>query len=301
MRVAVKVAVAVAVGIVACLLASLSFFWSRRNLFADNRLELFDIGRKSTNPCRKLFGRHGVHAHHHSEFCLVDIDLGNVHRDGFGGVQEFCDGCCCLLDRLVLEFLDEFGRNRKSVAAGQLNDFVDVSKGGTHDNGVVSVFFVVVVDFRHRDHTGIGCRLESWKVFVFGQFFFFVVIHDASDKGRNKGDAHLGAGNGLGQAKNECQVAGDSLCFQDLGGLNALPGGGNLDEDAGLVDSLFLVELDEGSGLFDGRLGVKGKTGVDLRRDVSGNDLGDLDSKVYRDLVLLNCAMNECMKWNGIK
>ena len=187
---------------------------------------------------------------------------------------------------LVLELFDEAGRNGQSVAAAQFRDLVDAAEGRTHDNGAVPVFLVVVVDFRHADNAGILGGRESLERGILFEFLYLVKIHDAAYKRRDERGTGLGTGNGLRQGENKGQVAGDALLFQYLGGPDSLPGGGDLDEDAGFVDPLFLVELDELAGLCDGRSGIERETGVDLGGDISGDDLGDFDSKIDGDLVL---------------
>ena len=76
------------------------------------------------------------------------------------------------------------------------------------------------------------------------------------------------------------------LGLQDVGSLDALPGGGDLDEDALLGDADLLVELDDVQGLVDRGLGVEGEAGVDLGGDLAGDDLQDLlaelDEKVIQ-------------------
>jgi hypothetical protein len=64
-----------------------------------------------------------------------------------------------------------------------------------------------------------------------------VPVEDAADEGRDEGDLGLGAGDGLVQAEEQGQVAVDALLLEDLGGLDALPGGGDLDEDASRGDA----------------------------------------------------------------
>lgn len=73
--------------------------------------------------------------------------------------------------------------------------------------------------------------------------------HDTADEGRDEGDASLGAGDGLAEAEEEGEVAVDALLLEVAGGLDALPGRGDLDENAVLVDADRLVESDQGLGL----------------------------------------------------
>jgi hypothetical protein len=75
------------------------------------------------------------------------------------------------------------------------------------------------------------------------------------------------------------------LRLQDVGGLDTLPGGGDLDKDTVLGDALLLVELDDVKGLVDGSLGVEGPTSIDLSGDLAGDDLEDLLAELNEKVV----------------
>ena len=62
--------------------------------------------------------------------------------------------------------------------------------------------------------------------------------------------------------------------------LDTLPGRGDLDEDALLLDADGFVEGDELLSLGLGRLLVEGQTGVDLGRDTAGDDLQNLRAEL---------------------
>ena len=66
---------------------------------------------------------------------------------------------------------------------------------------------------------------------------FLVPVEDAADEGRDERDAGLGCGDGLVQAEEQRQVAVDAFLLQHFGGADALPGGGDLDEDAVAADA----------------------------------------------------------------
>jgi hypothetical protein len=135
-----------------------------------------------------------------------------------------------------------------------------------------------------------------------------VPVENAADKGRDEEGAGLSGGDGLDLGEHEGQVAVDAvLGLQDLGGLDALPCRGELDEDALLIDALLLVELvllvtsceslnnytyvNDAQGLVYGGLGVEGETRVDLGGDLSGynleNFLAELDQQVVKRAVNL--------------
>jgi hypothetical protein len=58
------------------------------------------------------------------------------------------------------------------------------------------------------------------------------------------------------QAEEQRQVAVDAFLLQDLGGLDAFPGGGDLDQHALAADAGLVVLRDDVAGLLDGGLSV---------------------------------------------
>lgn len=69
-------------------------------------------------------------------------------------------------------------------------------------------------------------------------------VKDTTNEGGDKEGAGLCGGDGLGQGEEQGQVGVDAVvALQDLGGLDALPCGGDLDQNALLGDTLLLVEL----------------------------------------------------------
>jgi len=90
----------------------------------------------------------------------------------------------------------------------------------------------------------------------------------------------------LAKGEEKGQVAVDTLdSLQVLGSLDALPGGGDLDENAVLVDTGLLVEADDLLCLGDGSLLVEGETSIDLSGDATRDDLEDLNTKIDEKLV----------------
>ena len=129
-------------------------------------------------------------------------------------------------------------RDGQVVAAGKLGDLARVAEGGAHDNGLVAKLLVVVKDALDRGDAGV--LLLGVLLLVVG----LVPVEDAADKGGDEEGVGLGGGDGLDEGKHERQVAVDAVvALEDLGGLDALPCGGDLDEDAVLGNALLLVEL----------------------------------------------------------
>ena len=79
-----------------------------------------------------------------------------------------------------------------------------------------------------------------------------------ADEGRDEGNTSLRTRNGLREAEEEGEVTVDAVVALELaGGLDTLPGRGDLDEDALLLDTDGLVERDEFLRLLLGRLLVE--------------------------------------------
>lgn len=99
-------------------------------------------------------------------------------------------------------------------------------------------------------------------------------VEDSADKGRDEGDLGLGTGNGLDKGEEQGQVAVNAVLGLELSSsLDTLVGGGDLDEDSLLGDTLGLVEIDELESLLDGGVLVERESGVDLGGDSAGDDL----------------------------
>lgn len=126
------------------------------------------------------------------------------------------------------------------VAASELSDLTSVAERGTHDDGLVAVLLVVVEDGLDGGDTG---------VFLLGVVLLgggLEPVEDAADEGGDEVGTGLGGADGLDGREHEGQVAVNAVvALEDLGGLDALPGGGDLDEDAVLLDTLLLVQLCE--------------------------------------------------------
>jgi hypothetical protein len=136
------------------------------------------------------------------------------------------------------------GRQLQSPEDSKVGTYV--TEGGPHNDRVVSVLLVVVVDLGDTDNTGVG-----GTVVVAVGLVLLVPVEDPSDEGGDEGDASLGAGNGLGEAEQEREVAVDARLGLELArSLDTLPGGSDLDQDPVLGDADLLVEGNEGVGLY---------------------------------------------------
>ena len=77
----------------------------------------------------------------------------------------------------------------------------------------------------------------------------------------------------------------NALLFQDLGGFDAFPGGGDLDEDAIAADAGLAIEADQLAGFGDRGFGVKAQAGIDLGGDAAGDDFEDLLAEGDADFI----------------
>lgn len=205
------------------------------DLLAEDVLEGDGVGGELADALGELVDGHGVLVEVEAEESLVlevglllDVELGDVLS-----LQLLGNGVLA-----VVEGLEEVRGNGEVVAASELGDLADVAEGGAHDDGVVVVLLVVVEDVDNRLDTGV----------VLGGVLLLGVglepVEDAANEGRDEVGTGLGGGNGLDEREHEGQVAVDAvLALELVGGLDALPGRGELDQDTGLVNAGLLVEL----------------------------------------------------------
>lgn len=93
------------------------------------------------------------------------------------------------------------------------------SERGTHDNGVVPMNLVVVVNLGHTLNPRVGRSLV-----LPGRVVLLVPIQDTSNEGRNESDASLRASDGLTEPEQEGEVAVDLVDALELAcGLDSLP------------------------------------------------------------------------------
>mmetsp|Transcript_7486 Transcript_7486/g.16559 ORF Transcript_7486/g.16559 Transcript_7486/m.16559 type:complete len:275 (+) Transcript_7486:117-941(+) len=246
----------------------------------DNFFQTDNILGKVSNTVGQLFRGHWVLIHHPAKCFFVHVNLFNLHEGRLAGFQLFGNG-----NLRSREFVQQFGRNGQSVAAAQFRDLILITERGSHDNGVVSVLFVVVVDLSDTNDAGVLLGLES--VNALG---LFVIIKDASDKGADQGNSAISTGNSLGKTKNQSEVAGNAFLFQHFGGFDAFPCGSNLDQNGRLVHANFLVQFNDFASLGNRGLRVKRKASVNLRRNVTGNQLVNLGTKGDGQFILCNSS-----------
>lgn len=122
----------------------------------------------------------------------------------------------------------------------------DVSERSSHDNGLVAVSFVVVVDSTDGNDSRVLLSIVRSSIGL----ILLVPIQNSTDKGRDERNASLSTGDGLSESEEEGEVAVDTVVsLQFSRGLNTFPRRSDFDEDSFLVDSELLVESDQLVGL----------------------------------------------------
>ncbi len=234
----------------------------------DEGFEFDDVLGEVADAFGGLLGGHGVFVEEPAEGFFVAADAVDLEGFGVVGVELFDEGFVG-----GLEFAEETGGDGEEVAAGEFGDLAFVTEAGAHDLGGVAEVLVVVVDLGD----GLDAGIFGGGVVLAGAFF--VPVEDATDKRGDQFDAAFGAGDGLGEAEEEGQVAVDAFFLQDFGGFDAFPGGGDFDEDALAGDAGLFVHADEVAGFVDVGLGVEGEAGVDFGGDAAGDDFEDFEAE----------------------
>src|SRR5271165_2573294 len=164
-------------------------------------------------------------------------------------------------------------RDGEQVASGELANLADIAEARTHDYRLVAESLEVIVDLGYGLHAGVVGTL----VVLTG--VFFVPVEDASDEGRDQRDAGFGAGDGLVNAEEQREITVDAFLFKLLGGTDAFPCGGDLDEDALLRNALIGVKADDVVRHLYSACGVVGQACVDFGGYTAGNNRENLLSE----------------------
>ncbi|MNI79042.1 hypothetical protein D3C73_1354730 [compost metagenome] len=110
-------------------------------------------------------------------------------------------------------------------------------------------------------------------------------VQHPANKRRDQECAGFGAGECLGEVEDQRQVALDALTLQFAGRANALPGGGELDEEALTWNARRLVQCDQAPGLGQACLLIEGQPRIDLARYPAGHVLQQVAAQSNDQLV----------------
>ena len=128
--------------------------------------------------------------------------------------------------------------NGEVITTSELSNLTSVSERSTHDNGLVAKLLVVVED----GLDGRDTRVSLLGVGLAGGLL--EPIEDTANEGGDEEGIGLGGSDGLDGGEHEGQVGVDTMvALENLSGLDTLPSGSDLDENAVLGDALLLVEL----------------------------------------------------------
>lgn len=205
------------------------------DLLLQELLQGDGVGRELGDTLPQLLHGHGLLVEVEAEGGLVVevLALGDVQTGGTGRVELLRHG-----GGRVVQLLQQVGRDGQVVTARQLGDLARVAERGTHDDGLVAELLVVVEDGLDGLDTGV---LLGGVVALVG---VLEPVEDTAHEGGDQEGTGLGGGDGLDEREHQGQVAVDLvLGLQDVGSLDTLPGGGDLDQDAVLGDTLLLVQL----------------------------------------------------------
>jgi hypothetical protein len=150
-----------------------------------------------------------------------------------------------------------------------------VTERSTHDDGLVTVLLIVVENLLDRLNTRV-----LFASVVGAGLVLLVPVEDTADEGRNEGGTGLGTSNRLTEAKEESEVAVDTLLLEFACSLDTLPGGRDLDQDAILGNTKRIVKCNEGLGFGFGALLVEGEACIDLSRHTARHNLQDFLAKL---------------------
>ena len=149
-------------------------------------------------------------------------------------------------------------------------------------NGVMPVALEILVHFPARHDALIPCGI----VHAVSTQIKLVPVEDAAGKGTDEVRAVLGARHGLDDAENQRQIAPHAvLRFQNVRRLNALPRGGQFDEDAFLRDRHGLVQVNDAQRALHRRVRVERKPGIDFGANVARHELGNGPAQIHRQPV----------------
>lgn len=205
------------------------------NLLPQDALQRNRISSELADPLAQLVHRHRLLVEVESEQRLI-VEIALLLN--IQALRLIPNQLLRHLVLAVIQLLQKIRRNGQIIAPSQLSDLANVSEAGTHDDSLVAILLVVVEDGLHG--------LDTW-ILLLGVVLLragLVPVEDAADEGRDEEGAGFGGCDSLGDGEHEGQVAVDAvLGLQDVGGFDAFPGRGELDQDAGFVDADLFVEL----------------------------------------------------------
>lgn len=198
------------------------------------------------------------------EYLFVNFNWWDVHRLGSLDWEFLWNRGC-----RGLELLKKGWWDGQPVASCQFSNFCRVPEWCTHDNGLMRVFFEIVVDLCDwLDSWVSSSNILSWDILL-------EPVKDPPYEGRNKKQPILCAFDCLDSVKNKSHIAVDMILFELSCCLDSLPSTGNLDQDSVFGNTILSVKTDYSFGNCNSFLSVKGQAGIDFSWNVTWNLLED--------------------------
>lgn len=233
-----------------------TFWYLCLNLLSEDILQRNSISSKLADSLPQLLNSHLVLVEVEAEIRLV-VDVAELlDIEGAGG-----RGVKLLWDWVGRghQFFQKIRGDSQVVTASQLGDLTNAPERGTHDDGLVAEFLVVIEDALDGGN--------SW-VFLLGvglTGLSLVPIEDTANEGGDEKGTGLSGGDGLNFGEQESQVAVNLVvALEDAGSLDSLPCGCDFNQDAGLIDADGLVEINDVESLVDGALSIERPSGVNF-------------------------------------
>jgi hypothetical protein len=230
------------------------------NLLPQDILQRHRISRKLTNPLPQLLHRHSILIEVEPEVTLIidirlllDVKIVRIFRAQlllhfFIGVEEFFEEVGLWVRRSVRGFpCTQLGRGKggrritysdsQVITSRQFCDLPLIPKTRTHNNSLISKLLVVIENRLNALDTRIFMRLE--RILLHS---YLVPIHYPSDEGGNEIGTGFCSSDGLYEGEHQGKVAVYAVFgLEDLGGFDAFPCRGDLDEHALFADADLFV------------------------------------------------------------
>mmetsp|Transcript_49766 Transcript_49766/g.125090 ORF Transcript_49766/g.125090 Transcript_49766/m.125090 type:complete len:246 (-) Transcript_49766:349-1086(-) len=220
---------------------------SSLQLRAHRLAELLGVLVELADALGQLQRGHLVLVQHPPELLFGQLHLGVLGRCA-GGTQLGLD-----IAVVLLELLQQHRADGERVAARQLKNLLLGAEGRPHDDCLVAVHLVVVVDALHREDAWVFFDLETRNALL-----LLVKIGDATSKWGDECGTNFCSNSSLAKVEEEGQIAVVALALELLGGLQAFPSGCDLKKKTLLhINSFFLIKADQPSGTVQGTLSVK--------------------------------------------
>ena len=167
-----------------------------------------------------------------------ELGLSDTRRTRFhfAGVRQFTFDSPFALSQLFQQCRSD----GQTVATCQFQNFADVTEACAHNHGFITVLFVVLVDFRYRNHARIFCRSVLFLITI-----RFVPVKNTANKWRDQEHACFRTSTSLSEGEQQCQVTVNTFFFQLFCSTDTLPGRSQFDQNTIVANPCIVVEFDQ--------------------------------------------------------